>query len=67
VKYVIADYLIPARCYKCSRYNHKHYDCRGEETCPHCAGKHKKNVQAQKVNTNASTVSPIVDSTRKER
>ena len=39
----VADYLIPTRCYKCSRYNHKHYDCRGEETCPHCTGKHKKN------------------------
>jgi len=38
-----ADYLIPTRCYRCSRYNHKHYDCRGKETCPHCTGKHKKN------------------------
>ena len=38
----VADYVIP-RCYKCSRYNNKHYDCRGEETCPHCTRKHKKN------------------------
>jgi len=37
----VADYLVPTRCYKCSRYNHKHYECKGEETCPHCAGKHK--------------------------
>jgi hypothetical protein len=36
-----ADYLTPTRCYKCSRYNHKHNECKGEETCPHCAGKHK--------------------------
>ena len=21
--------------------NHKHNECKGEETCPHCAGKHK--------------------------
>jgi len=27
----------------------------------------RMNVQAQKVNTNASTVSPIIDSTRKKR
>ena len=39
----VADYLTPTRCFKCSRYNHKHYECKGEETCPHCAGKHKKN------------------------
>jgi hypothetical protein len=37
----VADYLVPTRCYKCSTYNHKNYECKGEETCPHCAGKHK--------------------------
>jgi len=36
-----ADYLVATRCYKCSRDNHKHYACKGEETCPHCASKHK--------------------------
>jgi len=36
-----ADYLVPTRCYKCSRYNHRHNECKREETCPHCAGKHK--------------------------
>jgi len=41
--YNVADYLAPIRCYKCSRYNHKHHECKGEETCPHCAGKHKIN------------------------
>jgi len=40
---IVADYVIPRRFYKCSRYSHKHYDCRGEETCPQCNGKHKKN------------------------
>jgi hypothetical protein len=39
----IADYLIPTRCCKCSRFNHKHYECRGEEICLQCAGIHKKN------------------------
>jgi len=36
-----ADYLVPVRCYKCSRFNHKHYECKGENTCPHCTGTHK--------------------------
>ena len=36
-----ADYLTPTRCFTCCRYNHKSKECRGEETCPHCAGKHK--------------------------
>jgi len=39
----VADYLGPIRWYKCSRYTHKHHECKGEETCPHCAGKHKMN------------------------
>ena len=37
----IEDYVVATRCYKCSRYNHRARDCRGEETCPLCAGKHK--------------------------
>jgi len=36
-----ANYLVPTGCYKCSRYNHRHNECKGEETCTHCAGKHK--------------------------
>ena len=36
-----ADYLVPIRCYKCSRFNHKHYECKGKNTCPHCIGTHK--------------------------
>jgi len=35
------DYLVPNRCFKCSRFNHRQHDCRGEETCPLCAGRHK--------------------------
>jgi hypothetical protein len=35
------DYLVARRCFKCSRFNHRHQDCRGEETCPLYAGKHK--------------------------
>jgi hypothetical protein len=37
----VSDCLAPTRCYKCSRYNHKHYECKGEETCPRRTGKHK--------------------------
>jgi hypothetical protein len=36
-----ADYLVPIRCYKCSRCNHKQYECIGENTCPHCTSTHK--------------------------
>jgi len=37
----VHDYLVAKRCFKCSRFNHRHQDCRGEETCPLCAGGHK--------------------------
>ena len=37
----VEDYLVATRCFKCSRFNHRHQDCRGEETCPLCAGRHK--------------------------
>ena len=33
-------YLVATRCFKCSRYNHRHQHCRGEVTCPLCAGAH---------------------------
>ena len=36
-----ADYIHVNRCFKCSRNNHRLADCRGEETCPLCTGKHK--------------------------
>ena len=36
----VGDYLVAERCYKCSRYNHRHQECKGEETCPLCAGGH---------------------------
>ena len=36
----VGDYLVAKRCFRCSRYNHRHQDCRGEETCPLCAGGH---------------------------
>jgi hypothetical protein len=32
------DYIVVSRCLKCSRYNHRANDCRGEETCPICMG-----------------------------
>jgi len=36
-----ADYIPVNRCFKCSRFNHHFSDCRSEETCPLCAGRHK--------------------------
>jgi hypothetical protein len=35
------DYVVVNRCFKCSRYNHRASDCRGQETCPLCMGGHK--------------------------
>jgi len=35
------DYIQVNKCFKCSRYNHRLADCRGEETCPLCTGSHK--------------------------
>jgi hypothetical protein len=35
------DYIVAKRCLRCSRYNHSHKECKGEETCPLCAGNHK--------------------------
>jgi len=37
----VEDYLVATRCFKYSRFNHRHQDCRGEETCPLYAGRHK--------------------------
>jgi len=37
----VADYLVAKRRFKCSRFNHRHKDCKGEETCPLCDGGHK--------------------------
>jgi len=37
----IEDYVVGNRRFKCSRFNHRLHDCRGEETCPLCAGNHK--------------------------
>jgi len=34
----IEDYIVANRCFKCSRFNHRFRDCRGEVTCPQCAG-----------------------------
>jgi hypothetical protein len=35
------DYVVATRCFKCSRFNHRFRDCRGEETCPLSSGRHK--------------------------
>jgi len=37
----IEDYVVATQCYKFSRFNHRTRDCRGEETCPLCAGSQK--------------------------
>ena len=36
-----ADYFVPTRCCKCSKFNHKHYECKVEGTWRHCTGAHK--------------------------
>jgi hypothetical protein len=36
----LRDYVVVKRCYKCSKYNHRAGDCRGEEICPICMGGH---------------------------
>jgi hypothetical protein len=37
----VEDYLVPNRCYRCSKYNHRQQTCKSEEICPLCTGKHK--------------------------
>ena len=37
----VGDYIHITLCYNCCKYEHKAKDCKGEETCPLCAGKHK--------------------------
>ena len=37
----IEDYLVANRRFKCSRFNRRLRDCRGEVTCLLCAGSHK--------------------------
>jgi len=36
----VEDYLVPTRCFRCSRFNDSLSDWKGEEICPHCARKH---------------------------
>jgi len=36
----VGDYLVVKWCFKCRKYNHRHQECKGEETCPLCAGGH---------------------------
>lgn len=36
------DYLTVLRCYKCSKYNHRAQECKGELVCPHCSQNHRK-------------------------
>jgi hypothetical protein len=36
--YNVKDYFVPTRCYRCSHFNQKHNDCKGEVICTHCAG-----------------------------
>jgi hypothetical protein len=38
----IEVYVVANRCLiKCSRFNYRFLDCRGEESCPLCAGRQK--------------------------
>jgi hypothetical protein len=37
----VDDYLVAKRYFRCSRYNHTHKECNGEEVCPLCTENHK--------------------------
>jgi hypothetical protein len=37
----VDNYRVIKRCFKCSKFSHRHPDCKGEETCPLCAGGNK--------------------------
>jgi len=44
------------RFFKCSRFNHRFWECRGTETCPLCAGSHRlKEFAAQPADYNCQT------------
>jgi len=36
----VDDYIKINRCYKCSKFNHRAQDCKGELACPICAENH---------------------------
>ena len=36
----IEDYLVANKSFKCSKFNHRHRDCRREVTCPLYTGPH---------------------------
>jgi len=61
----IEDYMLATRYYKCTRFNHRARDCRGEETCTLCAGSHKlKECKPILRKTNALTVSVTINTIR---
>jgi hypothetical protein len=50
----VDDYLVAKRCFRCSRFNRRHQECRGEETCPCALGDTgSKNAKRPRKNTNA--------------
>ena len=36
----VEDYIKIIKCYKCSKFNHRAQDCKGELNCPLCTGSH---------------------------
>jgi len=36
----VDEYVSVKRCYRCSRFNLNHRECKGEEVCPLCIGNH---------------------------
>jgi len=64
----VEDYLVPTRCFRCSRFNHKHSDCKGKETCLHRAGMHKlEECTAPPSERKCIIVSLTIDTTRMKR
>jgi hypothetical protein len=37
----VEDYVVATRCFHCSRYNHRHHECKNSEACPKCSGAHR--------------------------
>ena len=37
----VDGYVSVKRCYRCRRFNHTYRECKGEDVCPLCTGKHR--------------------------
>jgi len=65
----VGDYLVANQCFNCSKYNHRHRECRGTLTCPLCTGNHSlkectaqnyKCINCQNFNTTKAPILTII-------